>query len=111
VSITNRNIDQIINLSDWLDIDIPVPYEKNVDYMKKVFSNIISEIKKIKHVKDSDIQGINEFAASNIVYKIRIYCAPETFPITKRAALEIIKREFDKENISIPYQQISIHNV
>lgn len=111
MSITNRNIDQIITLSEWLDIDVPVPYENKVEQIKDLFEIIISKIKKVENVKNCDIQGINEFANSNLVYKIRVYCLPELAPKIKRECLEIVKRELDIKNISIPYQHIDVHSV
>src|SRR5574344_232678 len=102
MSITNRNIDQIITLSEWLDIDIPVPYEKKSQDIQKILEDIILKIKKIENIENCDIQGINEFASSSIIYKIRIYCLPELAPKIKRQCLGIIKENFDINNLSIP---------
>ncbi len=111
VFITNRYIDKIINVSKWLDINIPAPYERDATYMRSIINNISEKIKKVENVESCEFLGLNEFAPSNVNYKIRIYCMPEYRPTINRKALEIIKNEFDNEKISIPYTQIDIHNV
>lgn len=111
ISITNRNIDKVIKFSDWLDIDVPIPYECEVEPTKDILVGITEKMKSINNVKDTEFLGINEFESSSIIYKIRIYCMPEYRPIINRSALELIKKELDKEKISIPYNHICIENI
>lgn len=108
--ISNRNISESLNLSEQLDIDIALPYEEKATKMEEVIDVIVEQISKLENVKKVEYKGLNEFADSAIYYKIRIFCKPELKPQIKRDSNRIIKLELDKNNISIPYKQIDIHN-
>ena len=47
--------------------------------------------------------------SSQITYRITLICKPYTHFGVKRALLKIIKEEFDKAKIEIPYTQLDIH--
>ncbi|MGN1013461.1 MAG: mechanosensitive ion channel family protein [Clostridia bacterium] len=108
--ISNRNMSEALNISDQLDIDIPIPYEEQITKIEEIINTIIEEILKVSNVLSAEYKGLNEFADSAIYYKIRIFCKPEFKPQVKREANRIIKLELDKNNIEIPYRQIDIHN-
>ena len=108
--ISNREISEALTISDMLDLDIPLPYEENINKMEEVIAVMVEQISKLENVTKVEYKGLNEFADSAIYYKIRIYCKPEFKPQIKRDANRIIKLELDKNNISIPYTQIDIHS-
>ena len=108
--VSNRNISKSLNISQQLDIDIPLPYEEKIMNMEEIIQVIIAKIQSLEKVKNVEYKGINEFGNSAIYYKIRIYCPPEFRMQIKRDANRIIKLELDENNISIPYQQIDIHS-
>lgn len=111
VSITNRNIEKIINVSDWLDIDVPISYNEKTEQIEKILNKIAEEAKKSQHIKNCEYLGINDFADSAVIYKIRAYCNPEHKPTVNRTVRRIIKLTLDENNIQIPFMQIDIHNV
>ena len=53
--------------------------------------------------------GLNDFEESSMIYKIKIVCKPEYRYSVKREANRIIKIWLDRNHISIPYPQITIH--
>lgn len=108
--ISNRNISEALNLSEQLDIDIPIPYEEKIIKMEEIIDMMLEKISKLENVIKVEYKGLNEFADSAIYYKIRIFCKPEFKPQIKRDANRIIKLELDENNINIPYKQIDIHN-
>lgn len=108
--ISNRNISEALNVSEQLDIDIPLPYEEKITKIEDIISLMIEKISKLENVSKVEYKGLNEFADSAIYYKIRIFCKPEFKQQTKREANRIIKLELDENNIDIPYTQIDIHN-
>ena len=83
ISIANRNITEVSKVSKWLDIDIPVSYDNKIEEVEAVFDKIL----------------------------VRITCNPEYKLQIRRDALRIIKQNFDKHKITIPYTQIDIHNI
>lgn len=111
ISITNRNIDKIVNVSDWLDINFPVSYNDKIENVEKVLNEASEKIKLYKNVKNCKYLGINELADSSMIYKLRIYCIPEFKPQIKRDCIRCVKILFDENNITIPYTQIDIHNI
>lgn len=111
ISISNRNIDQVSKVSEWLDINVPVSYDNTVIEVESVINKIKEHIKEFEHVTGCEYKGINEFADSSINYKVRIFCNPEFKPEIRRKALRTIKLAFDDNNIKIPYTQIDIHNI
>ena len=111
ISIANRNITEVSKVSKWLDIDIPVSYDNKIEEVESVFDKILVSINRIEHVENSEYKGLSDFADSSINYKIRITCNPEYKLQIRRDALRIIKQNFDKNKITIPYTQIDIHNI
>lgn len=109
VCITNRNIDKVINVSNELDILIPLPYEEKVERIESILNEVTNKIKDTNElVKDCKYLGVDEFADSCIKYRIRVYCTPEKKPEIKRFANKCIKVALDENDINIPYQQVDI---
>ncbi len=108
--IANRNIEKALNVSNEIDIDLPLPYEEPIDKMEKLINKMMARIKEIENVDDVVYKGIKDFGESAIFYKIRIYAKPEHKYLARLRARRIIKIELDKANVAIPYTQVAIHN-
>ncbi len=107
--IANRNIDKVINISNQFDIDIPLEYTADLNLIEKVLSEIVVEAKKNKGIKDIKYLGLDKFDSSDIKYKLRIWCNPETKPVVKRNINKIIKLKLDEYNLVIPFMQVDIN--
>ncbi|MDO4963395.1 MAG: mechanosensitive ion channel family protein [bacterium] len=107
--VANRNLSSALNISNWLDINIPLPYEEKILKVEELINVIINKIKKLNKVENVEYKGLQEFSDSAIYYKIRIFVSPEFQPQIERDAKRIIKLELDDNNICIPYMQIDIH--
>ena len=108
--IANRNISKVSKISNELYIDVPLSYENDLKMLEILLTQICQKIEKLENVRECKYVGINEFASSSMIAKIKIICNPELRLIVKRAANRIIKLELDKNGISIPYPQLTIHN-
>lgn len=108
--VANRNISKALIDSKQFDLDIPCPYDKKINEIEDILNIIINEIKKIKGIESVEYKGIQEFADSSINYKIRMNANPEMIPQLKRDIRVIIKKEFDKHGIEIPFMQVDIHS-
>lgn len=114
--LANRNIYEIINLSQssqLVQLNLSVAYEEKIENVEKVIkNNILPNIEKIENVMSNSTEylGISALDSSDVKYLIQFKCGRETQWQTKRDALRIIKSEFDKHNIKIPYQQLEVHN-
>lgn len=109
ISVCNRNISQITVLSDIYDIHIPLSYEDSAKKIYPILEEICKEISTAENVTDCEFLGTYEFESSDIAYKIRIRCNPEYRATVKLDAMRIIQSGLDKAGITIPYQQIDIH--
>lgn len=108
--ISNRNITEALKLSYFLDIDLPLPYEEDINDMEKLIEKMIKKIEKLDHVISVEYKGIQKFGSSAIYYKIRILSKNEFKKQIMRDAHCIMKRILDENQIRIPYQQIDIHS-
>lgn len=107
--VANRNIVKALRLSNQLDIDVPIPYEEDINKVEKILHEAEEEIIEWKNVQNVKYVGINQFADSAIYYKLRLWTLPEFKPQIKRDTLRLIKVKLDENRISIPYPQLDVH--
>lgn len=107
--VANRNIVKALNLSTQLDIDIPIPYEEDIKKIEIILDDIIQTAKETENIEDIKYVGIDQFGESAILYKLRLWCLPELKPQIKRDTLRLIKMKLDENDVSIPYNQIDLH--
>lgn len=113
--LANRNIAEVINYSKAspnLVIDIPIPYEIKNKQADQIIDKIISRItKELQSLKGNvELWGLNEFKDSSISYRILVPVKVDAQFSAKRQINRIIKEEYDKENISVPYNIIEVKN-
>lgn len=113
-SISNRNISEVTNYSKdniQVKINIPIPYDVELKKADKVVDSIIKRInKEIELTGNVNNWGINNFDASDIEYAILVPVKSKEQWSAKRKVKRIIKEEFDKEKISIPFNIIEVRN-
>lgn len=111
----NRNISEVINhtLDNSLAIvDVGVAYEENLNKVDEILNNLCKKLtEELENIKGNvELLGVNELASSAVVYRITVpVTANKQFEI-QRKILKEVKLELDKNNISIPYNQLVIHN-
>ncbi len=110
ISISNRNIEKVEVVSTHIYINVPLPYELKLKDAEEAINEIVINIKKLDKVDNCEYLGVNNFADSSIDYLIRVMCDPMLKLPVRRSALGQILKDLEKKNISIPYQQIDIHN-
>lgn len=110
ISIANRNIEEIEKISNLIYIDIPMSYEIKLENAEKIINEIVENIKTNEYVFDCRYKGVNELANSYINYLVEIECDQNYKFQVKRDALKSILKEFEMNNISVPYPQMDIHS-
>lgn len=113
IFIANRNIDQVINHSldySLVMIDLGLPYDEDISKIEKVLNNLFQNIKINNLKSDVKLLGIEELGSSSVIFRITAETVPMKQYEVKRELLKQIKIELDKNNISIPYDQLVIHN-
>ena len=112
--ISNREISHVINMSQkhaTIPIYIDVAYEETEENVKKSLEAAIDKINKLPNiVREGEYLGIDSMKASSITYVIRVHSKPDYKYEIKRKALGIIKEQFDRDGIKIPYPQVEVHN-
>ena len=109
LSVANRNIEKIEVVSEDIYINIPLPYELKVEKAESVITGIIEDIKKNDKVKDASYLGINNMSESSIDYLINVKCNPGEKLQVRRDSIRCILIELEKNDISVPYNQLDIH--
>ena len=114
-TISNSSISTVINYSEAntrVMIDLGVSYNTDINKLENVLNGLNDKISKISDVKgDLELLGLDSFNSSDMTYKITVLCNPNTHLSVRRKILKIIKEEFDKKGIEIPYTQIDLHLV
>ena len=114
ISIPNGNLANQVSVNyskepiRRLDINIDVSYENDVELVKKTLNSIINKEKRVIQDKDIFIR-LTDYKESSMLYTIRIWVNSTDYWNVKFDLLEEIKKHFDKENISIPYNQLDVH--
>ena len=111
--ISNRSITEVTNYSMYntnLMIDIDVAYESDIKKVKDVLDKLCEDFKVEHNLKDIKCNGIQELASSSIKFRVTVTCKfLEQFDLGRFLKKEIINT-FKKNNITIPYNQVVIHN-
>ena len=114
VSIPNGNLANapLVNYSNQplrrLDIDLDVSYNNSIDEVKKSIMSVLKKEKRIDQEKEVFIR-LTEYKDSSMRYTIRVWVNKDDYWEVKFDLLEQIKKSFDKDGISIPYNQLDIH--
>lgn len=111
--ISNRNITEIINYSlgnTHLVIDVDVAYESDVEQVKQVLDKLCIELKQKHKLKEISCVGIQELSNSSIKFRLVVLSNySDQFSLEREIKKEIILT-FEKNNITIPYNQVVVHN-
>lgn len=109
ISISNRNIEQVEVVSHLINIDIPMPYELKVVESEEVLMDIVSLVKSLKDVENCEYRGVNDLSDSSVKYQIKVYCKPINKMQVRRDSLRCVLLGLEKNNISVPYNQLDVH--
>ena len=110
VSISNRNVSIATVLSDWLDIQIPFPYETKSGDMARYLEELLGEMRKIDGIKGGEVKGLQSFDASQITQLIRLHVDdPYRKCQLKREAQGLILTKFEEWGVSVPFNQLDVH--
>lgn len=111
--IANKNIVDLINYSmdDSISIvDVEVEYEQNLSKVDEIIDEICKEFKTTKNVKNIESLGLNTMGNSGLEFRLVVKTDySHSFEMSRKLKRQIVDT-FATNNISIPYQQVVIHN-
>ena len=108
VTVSNRNISEIEVLSDWVGLVVPSPYSVPADRMRSICQTMCSRIAELPDVYSCDFLGTDEFAESQISYKLLMHCNPERKTILRRKALGTIQDILAENGIDVPFNRLDV---
>lgn len=104
--------DSLINYSAndkrRIDYNIGVDYNTDIDYVKEVLGEVIKDEEGILDMPEPII-GLGEYAASSIVFHIKIWVNTEDYWKIFYRFNENIKRAFNEKGISFPYPHMDVN--
>lgn len=109
VRICNRDIDKVKVLNGMTILDIPLSYHEDPEKVKKVFDQIVKEVSTWKECKKAEFLGLQNYEDSDMIYRLRVYCAPiDRLPL-RRKVLQEVDKVLRENDISIPFPQLDVH--
>ncbi len=112
-TIANRNITEIVNLSigeATVSVDIPVLNNYKIEKLEKVVNEIVEEIKESGKVISCSYLGVSDLDKETIKFLINTNCKQDDKWQVKRDILRIVKINFDKNKILLPYTKVEVIN-
>lgn len=91
-----------------VDFTFGIGYTDNIDKAKEVLMSIIKANNKVLQQPEPFI-GLSELADSSVNFAVRVWAKGEDYWDVFFAMNETVKKEFDKQKISIPYPQTDVH--
>lgn len=102
----------VINFSRYperrVDLIFSVSYETPVEKVIEILTKISNDHEKILQDKEKRIRLLKH-SASSLDFAFRVWCKKEDYWDVAFDCNEIVKKEFDLNNIEIPYQKIDIY--
>lgn len=111
LTVSNRNISEITQVSGTVIIDVPLPYTLSASDSKKAMAKISARIAACEGISGCGVHGIEEFADSSVNWRISFECDPKERPLKKKEAAMIIYETLEEEGISIPFNQLDVHHI
>lgn len=109
ISIANRNIEQVSVLSKYIYVRVPLPYELKIEQQRRIVGQIVDSVKDDELIEDCENIGLTELGDSKIEYLLKITLDPINKLQAKRNTQEKIIQVLENNNISVPYNQIDVH--
>ena len=112
MTISNRNISEIMVLSELFDLDIDIPYSIPAAKVHPVMQKIAESVRKFDGVKNASYKGTCRFNPSSISYKLRYWTSPKAsrFDISRSIHMEI-QNTFREEGIPFAHDHLDVEFV
>ena len=109
VIMCNRNITEVAKSCGVYDINLNLAYTEDPEHVRDVLTKAAAEISENKGISRAEYLGIQDYAASAVVYKVRFYCSPKIHWQMWRAAMAVIQKHVIASGLVIPYPQYDVH--
>ncbi|MDR1917112.1 MAG: mechanosensitive ion channel family protein [Synergistaceae bacterium] len=116
IIIPNGNIHEVINSTKDFAVavvEIGVSYSSDIQNVMSVLDRCSNDVKAMFPgviVEDPKVQGIIAFRDNDVLLRVLIKTLPGEQWGVERTLRRIIKEQFDREGIDIPFSQVVIHH-
>ena len=108
-NLSNSNITNYsANEKRRVDINMSVSYSSDIDKVKKVINGVINKHKLILEDEDKFVR-LTKHDESALIFTLRVWVLTKDYWTVYFDLLEDIKKEFDKNGIEIPFNQLDVH--
>ncbi len=108
-SLSNNNIiNYSANSERRVDIDLSVAYSSDIEKVKKIALDTIKKHELVLQDKENTIR-LKKHDSSALVFTLRAWVKKEDYWTVYFDLMENIKKEFDKNHIEIPFNQLDVH--
>lgn len=96
------------NEKRMINVDISVSYDSNIEKVKKIINDTLNDIDKV--IKDEPMLiRLKTHNASSLDFVVRAWVNTSDYWDAYYEFMEKVKKNFDKNKIEIPYQQLDVH--
>lgn len=109
VAVNSRVVDYSSEEKRRLDIVFGIAYNDDSEKAKQIILDTVNKHKMALNEPETPFARVTGFGDSAVEITLRVWCLRENYWQLKFDLLEQIKAEFDKNGISIPYNQVDVH--
>jgi len=91
-----------------IDLVFSIAYDDDIDHARRTIEQVLSEESRILKEPET-IVAVSALAESSVDFIVRPWVKSDDYWTVNRSLLEQIKKRFDKEGITIPFPQSTIH--
>ncbi|MBQ9018247.1 mechanosensitive ion channel family protein [Candidatus Saccharibacteria bacterium] len=110
VSIANRNIDKVEIVSEYIYLQVPLPYEIKPAAADLLMHEIVKDILKVGNVVTAEFQGLTAITDSTLQYQIAITCDPKNKLQVRRDSLGVVTEVLAAHKLRLPYRHVIIND-
>ena len=108
-ALSNSNIiNYSANKTRRVDLDISVSYDSDIEKVKKVLTKILDNQELVLQEEEKFVR-LKSHGSSALVFTVRSWVETPNYWTVYFDLMETIKKEFDKNKIEIPYEQVDVH--
>lgn len=110
-NLSNSNIiNYSANPKRRVDINLSVAYSSDIDKVKKIINNVLDKEELILNEEERFVR-LTKHDESALIFTLRVWTLTKDYWTVYFNILENIKKEFDKNKIEIPFNQLDVHMI